>query len=195
MNNHVYPRIHYPEVYILRGGYSQYFNESARFCEPRGYVRMDDPHYARDCREDLGQFRTKTRFARTRSYAYGETSRSVPASQQNQSSQNHRNTAPSGGGGVTSLFAAANAARTRRAGTVGESSAPGLSTLAEDILANTTGSDDSCLGGVDGSPCPPPTAKVTASGTMAMAMLNARRNSASSGRAPLQRAQTFGQCR
>ena len=28
MNNHVYPKIHYPEVYILEGGYNQYFLDS-----------------------------------------------------------------------------------------------------------------------------------------------------------------------
>ena len=178
MNNHVYPRIHYPEVYILRGGYSQYYQQSSIHCEPRGYVRMDDPQFARDCREDLDQFRTKTRFGRTRSYAYGEMPRAAPTSQSQ--SHQHRNTAPSGGGGVTSLFAAANAARTRRAGTVGECSAPRLSTLAEDTLANTTvSSDDSCLGGLDGNPRPPPAAKTTAPCAMAMKMLNAERNSAS----------------
>ena len=57
LNNHVYPRIHYPEVYILKGGYSQYFSDSPNLCEPIGYVRMDDPHYARDCKEDLDHFR------------------------------------------------------------------------------------------------------------------------------------------
>ena len=96
-------------------------------------------------------------------------------------SHQHRDTAPRGGEGVTSLFAAANAARTGRAGTVGECPAPKLPSLAEDTLANTTvSSDDSCLGGLDGSPCPPPTAKMTAPFPMVMAMLNAKRNSASS---------------
>lgn len=72
MNHHVYPRIHYPEVYILKGGYSAYFEQSARFSEPRAYVRMDDPAFARDRRQDLDAFRVKSRFGRTRSYAYGE---------------------------------------------------------------------------------------------------------------------------
>ena len=76
-----------------------------------------------------------------------------------------------------SLFAAANAARTGHAGTVGECPAPRLSTSAEDMLANTTVSGgDSCLGGLDGSPCLPPAAKMTASCAMAMTMRNAERN-------------------
>lgn len=191
MNNHVYPRIHYPEVYILKGGYSQYFSKSAANCEPRNYVRMDDPLYVRDRREDLDQFRTKTRFGRTKSYAYGESSTSAGLTQQIQNS--HRNTAPSGG--VTSLFAAANAARTRRVAPPEISLRQSLSTLNEDAVINAAGSDDSLLDSVDGSPCPPPTAKLIAPGTMAMAMLKARRNSANSSRGPLQRAQTFTQCR
>jgi M-phase inducer tyrosine phosphatase len=27
MNNHNYPKVHYPEVYILNGGYSQFFKD------------------------------------------------------------------------------------------------------------------------------------------------------------------------
>ena len=81
-------------------------------------------------------------------------SRAAPTSQPQ--SHQHCDTAPSGG---EPLFAAANAARTGRAGTVGECPTPKLSTLAGDTLSNTTvGSDDRCLGGLDGSPCPPPTA-------------------------------------
>ncbi|KAI5122982.1 hypothetical protein M0805_006860 [Coniferiporia weirii] len=194
MNNHVYPRIHYPEVYILKGGYSQYYSESAMFSEPRGYVRMDDPQFARDCRQDLDQFRTKTRFGRTRSYAYGETSKSS-SNQQSQHSLHQRNTAPTGGN-VSSLFSAAGAVRTRRSGTIGEDSTPRLSTLDEDALANMAGSDDSyVLDGVDRSPCPPPTARSNNPGIMGLSMLNARRSNGSSVRGPIQRAQTYTQIR
>ena len=107
---------------------------------------------------------------RTRCYSYGEILRAAPTSQPQ--SYQHRDATPSGGGGVTltSLFAAANAARTGHAGTVGECPAPRLSTSAEDMLANTTVSGgDSCLGGLDGSPCLPSCA-------MAMTMRNAERN-------------------
>ena len=99
-------------------------------------------------------------------------SRAAPTSQPQ--SHQHRDTAPSGG---EPLFAAANAARTGRAGTVGECPTPKLSTLAGDTLSNTTvGSDDRCLGGLDGCPCLPPAAKMTASCAMAMTMRNAERN-------------------
>ncbi|KAJ3817996.1 Rhodanese-like domain-containing protein [Lentinula raphanica] len=57
MNNHVYPKIHYPELYILEGGYCSYFKRSAHRCEPPGYVCMDDPQQAVSRKGDLDQFR------------------------------------------------------------------------------------------------------------------------------------------
>jgi M-phase inducer tyrosine phosphatase len=71
INNHNYPRVHFPEVYILEGGYCQYFMESGARCEPPGYVRMDDPNHAASRKEDLDHFR-KAKFGRTKSYAYGD---------------------------------------------------------------------------------------------------------------------------
>ncbi|OSX64749.1 hypothetical protein POSPLADRAFT_1134070 [Postia placenta MAD-698-R-SB12] len=142
MNNHVYPNIHYPEVYVLEGGYNQYFQRSATRCQPMGYVQMDDPHYAASRREDLDQFR-KGKFGRTKSYAYGDGKLVSGVSVQPK-----RNTAPSGG--TTALFAAANAARTRRGGGSGS----GLQMLKEDsVTSHHTDDEDTDIGD---SPCPPP---------------------------------------
>ncbi|KAJ2917245.1 hypothetical protein MD484_g3201, partial [Candolleomyces efflorescens] len=154
MNNHNYPKIHYPEVYVLEGGYCHYFKVSSNRCDPPAYVTMDDPNHASSRREDLDQFR-KTKFGRHKSYAYGDGTMKPSMSQQAVSSSK-RNTAP------TTLFAAAaSAARTRRAGSVS------LQTLAEDpsvhsgggAVGNTTvetehEDTDTDLGD---SPCPPPT--------------------------------------
>src|ERR1700737_4754344 len=112
MNNHVYPKIHYPEVYILEGGYCSYFKQSAGRCQPSAYITMDDPNYASSRREDLDQFR-KAKFGRTKSYAYGDGAIKVNMMSQQSQQQQKRNTAPSGG--PNSLFAAATVARTRRA--------------------------------------------------------------------------------
>lgn len=143
MNNHVYPRIHYPEVYILEGGYCAYYKHSANRCQPLGYVTMDDPSHALSRREDLDQFR-KAKFGRTKSYAYGDLGSkvlSMTQQQQQQQPQSKRNTAPS----ASQLFAAANVARTRR---------NGLSTLTE--IGNLTLTDDEETD-IGDSPCPPPT--------------------------------------
>jgi len=71
MNNHNYPNIHYPEMYILEGGYCQYYKECSVRCELSGYVHMDDPHHAAAHREGLDQFR-KAKFGCTKSYAFGK---------------------------------------------------------------------------------------------------------------------------
>ncbi|KAF8188375.1 hypothetical protein BJ912DRAFT_1022506 [Pholiota molesta] len=136
MNNHVYPKIHYPEVYILEGGYCQYFKTSASRCEPPAYVTMDDPIHANSRREELDQFR-KAKFGRHKSYAYGDgPGKGLPFGQQ-PPPQAKRNTVPSA---PQSMFAAASAARSRRGGN-------GLMTLAE-----------------DGNPCPPPVKATTFKG-------------------------------
>ncbi|KAI0781333.1 hypothetical protein BD413DRAFT_600716 [Trametes elegans] len=170
LNNHVYPKVHYPEVYILEGGYSQYYQECSPRCQPSAYVRMDDPHYAASRKEDLDQFR-KGKFGRTKSYAYGEGKMlsMTSAAQQVQGGQPKRNTVPSGG--PSSLFAAANAARTRRGG---------LHTLQEDgSPGHESDGDDTDIGD---SPCPPPSKGVVFKGKK----IN---------RVPLARAETYGPTR
>lgn len=145
MNNHIYPKIHYPEVYILEGGYCAYYKHAASRCQPMDYVKMDDPNHAVSRREDLDQFR-KAKLGRTKSYAYGDLSKVSSMSQQQQPQpQSKRNTAP----GTSQLFAAANAARTRR---------NALSTLAE--MGNLTLTDDEDTD-IGDSPCPPPTRGVS----------------------------------
>lgn len=161
MNNHLYPKIHYPEVYILEGGYCEYYKHSGERCQPQGYVTMDDPNHAHSRREDLDQFR-KVKFGRTKSYAYGDLGSKLAAIAQQQ--QVKRNTAPAAGS--TQLFAAASAARTRR---------NGLSTLAE--IGNITQTDDEETD-IGDSPCPPPNKA---------GLMKAKRL----GRAPMTRAETF----
>ena len=149
MNNHLYPKIHFPEVYILEGGYCQYFKASPNRCEPPAYVTMDDPVYAASRREDLDQFR-KAKFGRHKSYAYGDGASKM--SLVSMAQQPKRNTVPSGG--PNPLFAAATAARTRRGG------GASLMTLAED--GNTTADADDTDTDIGDSPCPPPPSKVHA---------------------------------
>jgi len=140
-NNHVYPRIHYPEVYVLEGGYCAYYKYSSQRCEPRGYVTMDDPNHANSRREDLDQFR-KSKFGRTKSYAYGDGLGSKGSSQQGQLK---RNTAPAAPGMFTT---ASTLARTRRNG----SGSGSLATLPE--AGNTTIPTDDEID-IGDSPCPP----------------------------------------
>ncbi|EKM83046.1 hypothetical protein AGABI1DRAFT_34393 [Agaricus bisporus var. burnettii JB137-S8] len=169
-NNHVYPKIHYPEIYILEGGYCAYFKVFGHRCEPPAYVRMDDPIHAISRREDLDQFR-KVKFGRHKSYAYGEGGNkpsTSTGSSQSQHSQTKRNTVSTS----SQMFVAANIARGRR-------SAP-LSTLAED--ANTTAEADDTDTDIGDSPCPPPTKAAMPKGRKLARM-------------PLARAETYGPSR
>ncbi|KAJ7694203.1 hypothetical protein B0H17DRAFT_1159248 [Mycena rosella] len=140
LNNHVYPKIHYPELYILEGGYSQYFKTSTSRCLPQAYVTMDDPTHTASRDGGLDQLR-RTKFGRHKSYAYGDAAKISTQSQQ----QLKRNTVPAGPG---SMLAAGAAARTRRGGGGGP-----LMTLAED--GNLTADAEDTDEDLGDSPCPP----------------------------------------
>lgn len=71
---HDYPNCHYPEVYILQGGYCGFFKEFANVCEPRFYVQMDDPKFLDMRSKELNGFRKQ--FARHRSFTFGENANS-----------------------------------------------------------------------------------------------------------------------
>ncbi|NXA40407.1 MPIP1 phosphatase, partial [Eudromia elegans] len=52
-----YPNLHYPELYVLKGGYKDFFTRCRSFCEPQSYR----PMHHEDFKEDLKRFRTKSR--------------------------------------------------------------------------------------------------------------------------------------
>ncbi|KIK59856.1 hypothetical protein GYMLUDRAFT_74308 [Collybiopsis luxurians FD-317 M1] len=172
-NNHSYPKIYYPELYILEGGYCSYYKRSAHRCEPQGYVCMDDPQHAASRKGDLDQFR-KTKFGRHKSYAYGDGAGKLTLASQ----QTKRNSAPTGGPPALFAAAAGNAARHRR-GTAGNGS---LSTLSEDSHHATEAEETDI--DIGDSPCPAPT---KANALKAKKGLN--------NRAPLSRAETYGPTR
>ncbi|XP_066488307.1 M-phase inducer phosphatase 2 [Tiliqua scincoides] len=52
-----YPSLHYPELYILKGGYKEFFPQYQTHCEPQNYR----PMHHEDFKEDLRKFRLKSR--------------------------------------------------------------------------------------------------------------------------------------
>ncbi|CAI9613853.1 unnamed protein product [Staurois parvus] len=56
-NSNEYPKLHYPELYILKGGYKEFFPSYQTHCEPQSYRPMDH----KDFREHLKLFRSKSR--------------------------------------------------------------------------------------------------------------------------------------
>ncbi|XP_070971560.1 M-phase inducer phosphatase 2-like isoform X2 [Oncorhynchus clarkii lewisi] len=51
-----YPNLHYPELYVLKGGYQEFFHHFRMQCEPQGYR----PMHHQDFKEDLRKFRLKS---------------------------------------------------------------------------------------------------------------------------------------
>ncbi|XP_074759786.1 M-phase inducer phosphatase 2 isoform X4 [Athene noctua] len=52
-----YPNLHYPELYVLKGGYREFFPQYQSHCEPQDYRPMRHE----DFKEDLRKFRLKSR--------------------------------------------------------------------------------------------------------------------------------------
>jgi hypothetical protein len=40
-----FPKLFYPEMYVLSGGYKNFYSQYNDLCEPNGYVSMKDPRY------------------------------------------------------------------------------------------------------------------------------------------------------
>jgi M-phase inducer tyrosine phosphatase len=49
-NATAYPRVHYPLLYLLQGGYSSFFAKYRNLCVPEAYVPMDDKDHVTECR-------------------------------------------------------------------------------------------------------------------------------------------------
>ncbi|KAG8739047.1 cell division cycle- protein [Ceratobasidium sp. 414] len=182
LNSHSYPKVHYPEVYVMAGGFCQYFKEKPSQVEPPySYVRMDDPVHLRARHSDLNNFR---RWERTKSYTYGEKQaaaaaiaqgqRSVSGGSASHTSNNHPNRSSAPVSGASS----SSSSLSRRMGhAIGH--AGSLSTLEEDGDSIYNGGDNEI------SPCPPSAANYLRPG-----MLGGK--SRTIGRAALDRAASFG---
>ncbi|TGZ78628.1 Rhodanese-like protein [Ascodesmis nigricans] len=66
-----YPNLHYPNVYILQGGYSSFWRENKTRCDPQAYVEMDHADHKRTCEREMSRFRRNTKFGRAQTFTYG----------------------------------------------------------------------------------------------------------------------------
>ncbi|NWW37206.1 MPIP2 phosphatase, partial [Panurus biarmicus] len=53
---HEYPQPHYPEIYVLKGGYREFFQFPSH-CKPRNYRPMEHPAFKEELRKFRGQSR------------------------------------------------------------------------------------------------------------------------------------------
>lgn len=69
INVECYPRLTYPEVYILDGGYSGFFDEHRGRCYPQQYVEMSDEAHQRTCEREMGRLKSRKGLSRAQTFA------------------------------------------------------------------------------------------------------------------------------
>ncbi|KAF2421859.1 Rhodanese-like protein [Tothia fuscella] len=72
VNTANYPRLTYPEVYILNGGYSSFFQEYRQRCYPMNYVLMDDKAHEHACERGLNKIKQRAKLSRAQTFAFGQ---------------------------------------------------------------------------------------------------------------------------
>jgi M-phase inducer tyrosine phosphatase len=73
LNMHQYPKLYYPEIYILQGGYSGFFAHYKERCDPQSYVAMQDERHKATCAREMRNFGKPAKLTRTQSFTYGIT--------------------------------------------------------------------------------------------------------------------------
>ena len=72
VNIDAYPKLSYPEIYILHGGYSAFFAEHRSLCFPQNYVEMAAKEHAYACERGLGKVKQRSKLARAQTFAFGQ---------------------------------------------------------------------------------------------------------------------------
>ena len=73
INAQQYPKLTYPDVYILDGGYSTFFQEHKIRCFPQDYVEMNDKNHTNACEKGLGRIKqSRGKLSRAQTFAFGQ---------------------------------------------------------------------------------------------------------------------------
>lgn len=76
-----FPRLFYPEMYIIEGGYKEFFKQYPSLCSPQNYISMDDPKHSAKCKESFSNFRRSIKqFKQEKNVRTGTPSESVCSS-------------------------------------------------------------------------------------------------------------------
>ncbi|KAF2495106.1 Rhodanese-like protein [Lophium mytilinum] len=71
VNIESYPRLTYPEVYILQGGYSSFYESHRPRCIG-DYLRMDAKEHESACERGMNKLRQRTKLNRAQTFAFGQ---------------------------------------------------------------------------------------------------------------------------
>ncbi|KAL1311535.1 hypothetical protein AAFC00_001655 [Neodothiora populina] len=75
VNDFQYPKLTYPEMYILDGGYSKFFANHRTKCFPQNYVEMQDKNHEQECEKGLGMLKqNRAKLSRAQTFAFGQQS-------------------------------------------------------------------------------------------------------------------------
>lgn len=67
-----YPRLTYPEMYILDGGYSKFFAQHRSKCYPQNYVEMNDQRHEQACERGMAKVKQRQKLFRNQTFAFGQ---------------------------------------------------------------------------------------------------------------------------
>lgn len=74
VNVEQYPKLTYPEMYIMEGGYSSFFKSFASQCYPQNYVEMAAQEHAQACEKGLDKVKQRSKcMRRAQTYTFGDT--------------------------------------------------------------------------------------------------------------------------
>ncbi|KAF2012210.1 Rhodanese-like protein [Aaosphaeria arxii CBS 175.79] len=74
VNSFRYPQLSYPEVYILDGGYSGFYESHRSRCFPQNYLRMDAKEHENACERGMNKLRQRSKLSRAQTFAFGQKS-------------------------------------------------------------------------------------------------------------------------
>jgi M-phase inducer tyrosine phosphatase len=68
-----YPHLTYPEMYILDGGYSKFFEQHPSKCYPQNYVEMNDQRHEMACERGMAKVKqNRQKLFRNQTFAFGQ---------------------------------------------------------------------------------------------------------------------------
>ena len=59
INASAYPKLIYPSLFLLEGGFKSFFKSHAELCEPNSYVPMSDDAWKDECRRAGAHMRSR----------------------------------------------------------------------------------------------------------------------------------------
>ncbi|EMG46226.1 hypothetical protein G210_3543 [Candida maltosa Xu316] len=65
-----YPKLNFPDIVILEGGYKNFYESYPHLCDPQDYVAMKDLSHEQSCESNLDKFRKESKLTRAKSYQF-----------------------------------------------------------------------------------------------------------------------------